>query len=40
LGQINFLFDKDNKPYASADDFANWFEISKSLDLHRDSNIF
>ncbi len=30
LGQINFLFDKNNKPYASADDFVNWFEISKS----------
>ena len=30
LGQVNFLFDKSKKPYVSTDDFANWFELSKS----------
>ncbi len=30
LGQINFLFDRDTKPYVSPDDIANHFGLSKS----------
>jgi hypothetical protein len=30
LGQINFLFDRSFKPYASADDICNYFGTTKS----------
>lgn len=30
LGTINFLFDKNTKPYASVDDIAEYFGTSKS----------
>jgi hypothetical protein len=30
LGQINFLFDKSFKPYASADDICDYFKVNKS----------
>ena len=30
LGQINFLFDKSFKPYASPDDIARYFGVNKS----------
>jgi hypothetical protein len=30
LGTVNFLFDKNTKPYASVDDIANYFGTSKS----------
>ncbi len=30
LGQVNFLFDRDTKPYVSADDVANHFGVVKS----------
>jgi hypothetical protein len=30
LGQVNFLFDKSIKPYATADDLAEWFGASKN----------
>jgi hypothetical protein len=30
LGTINFLFDKNTKPYASVDDIAQYFGTSKS----------
>jgi hypothetical protein len=30
IGTINFLFDKNTKPYASVDDISNYFGTSKS----------
>ena len=30
LGQINFLFDKSNEPYAAADDICDYFNTKKS----------
>lgn len=30
LGQINFLFDRNSEPYATADDICNYFGTSKS----------
>lgn len=30
LGQINFLFDRSSEPYASPDDIAGFFGVSKS----------
>lgn len=30
LGQVNFLFGKSMKPYATADDLATWFGASKN----------
>jgi len=30
LGQVNFLFDSDTKPYATADDLSAAFGVAKS----------
>jgi hypothetical protein len=30
IGQVNFLFDKSNKPYTTASELTAWFNISKS----------
>ena len=30
LGFVNFLFDKSEKPYCSASDLCEWFDVSKS----------